>query len=400
MRILVVTPGFLPWVGGAEVGLHEVYRRLGLKHEVYILTPVIRGTPPNLTAGDNLASVEGFDQTGYNLLRYRNLVDLKNIRGKMLLRGIIPPFSLGAVWATHQHTRRLKPDVVNVHYAAPTGLAAVWAQQVSNIPTVLSLVGRDAVPGPLVPRLWPWYSRWVAKRVAHTIYISHFCRSYRPQDKFSWSVIPYGADSHAIHPNLSTRVLRKELGIPPDMRVLFALQRLAPVKRVDIAIQCVRHLLDQGVDRFTLLIGGSGPEAEALRRLTDRLGVQDCVRFLGFVPEKRIGEYFALSDIFVLTSPFETFGITLVQAMAAGVPIVAMRSSAIPEVVEDGKTGLLSSPLDAQALAQNIQILLSDEDLRQALGQRGRRRAEELYDWNQIASQYENTLQHLATHAG
>jgi glycosyltransferase involved in cell wall biosynthesis len=282
--------------------------------------------------------------------------------------------------------------VVNVHYAASTGLAAVWAQRVCRVPTVLSLVGRDAVPGPLVPHLWPWYSRLIAKRVAHTVFISHFCRSYRPQDRFSWSVVPYGADTHKIRPDIPTTALREELGIPPGVRGLFALQRLAPIKRVDIAIQCVGHLLDQGVDRFILLIGGTGPQAGALRRLTNRLGVHDCVRFLGFVPEERIGEYFALSDIFVCPSPFETFGITLVQAMAAGVPVAATRGSAIPEVVEDGKTGLLAPPLDAQALARATQTLLDDENRRQVMGRRARRVAEELYDWDRVAFQYESIL--------
>jgi glycosyltransferase involved in cell wall biosynthesis len=400
MRILVVTPGFLPWVGGAEVGLHEIYSRLGLTHEVYICTPIVRGCPPNPTVEDNPLVVKGFAQAGYNLIRYPNFFDLKGIRGKMLLHGVIPPFSIGAIWATHQQIRWLRPDVVNVHYAAPTGLAALWAQQVCKVPTVLSLVGRDAVPGPLVPHLWPWYSRMVAKRVAHTIFISHFCRSYRPQDKFSWSVIPYGADTHKIRPDISTTALRKELGIPPDVRVLFALQRLAPVKRVDIAIQCVRHLLDWGVDRFILLIGGTGPDAGALKRLTDGLGVHDYVRFLGFVPEERIGEHFALSDIFVCSSPLETFGITLVQAMAAGVPVAATRASAIPEVVEDGRTGLLSLPLDAQALARAIQVLLNDENRRQEMGQRARHVAEALYDWDLVASQYESALRCTIQRAG
>lgn len=73
-----------------------------------------------------------------------------------------------------------------------------------------------------------------------------------------------------------------------------------------------------------------------------------------------------------MTSIHETFGIVLAQAMAAGFPVVATRNTAIPEVVEDGRTGLLSSPLDTHAFAENIEILLKDDNLRHQMGLNGR----------------------------
>ena len=384
MNILVITPGFLPTIGGAEIGVHEICTRLGTRHQVTILTKASRRTSP---------PVEGFQPDNYAISHYRDFLNLGNIRGKMFLRGCIPPFSVGAVYGANKQIHGVRPDVVNVHYAAYTGLAGVWAQNVHKIPTVLSLIGRDSVPGPLVPKLWPWYSNLVARHVAHTVFISKFCQSYHEGASLPWSIIPYGVDTAKIAPKLPDESLRKELDLEPDVRILFSLQRLTLLKRIDISIYTVRHLVNQGITKFVLLIGGTGQESDRLKRLVERLGVQQYVKFLGFVPEPQVGEYFALADIFIFTSIFETFGIVAVQAMAAGLPVVATRNSAIPEVVEDGVTGLLSPPLNAEAMAQNIALLLDDEVLRQGMGQQARERAKRLYDWERVARQYESVLQ-------
>jgi glycosyltransferase involved in cell wall biosynthesis len=110
------------------------------------------------------------------------------------------------------------------------------------------------------------------------------------------------------------------------------------------------------------------------------------------VPEPEVGKYFSLADVFVFPSVLETFGIVLAQAMAAGVPVVAAKSSAIPEVVRHGVTGLLSAPLDVEAMTQSIALLLRDEQLRTSLGKQARQVAERRYDWNQVAMQYERIL--------
>jgi glycosyltransferase involved in cell wall biosynthesis len=383
MNILVITPGFLPAIGGSEIGVHEIYTRLGTRHQVTILTKSPRRPGP---------SAEGFNQDNYTVSYYRDSLNLGNIRGKMLLRGCIPPFSLGAVYGANKVIQRVRPDVVNVHYAAYTGLAAISAQKIHDIPTVLSLIGRDSVPGPIVPKLWPWYSNLIARYVAHTVFISKFCQSYHEGSRFPWSIIPYGVDTTKISPDLPVELLRRELGLAPGVRILFSLQRLTLLKRIDISIHAVSHLVKQGMDKFVLLIGGTGQESDRLKQLAETLGVEQYVRFLGFIPEPQVGKYLALADVFVFTSIFETFGIVATQAMAAGLPVIATRNSAIPEVVEDGVTGLLSPPLDAEAVARNIALLLNDEELRQRMGRQALERAKRLYDWEIVSLQYEDVM--------
>ena len=385
MDILVLTPAFLPTVGGAEIGVHEIYSRLGARHSVIILTEEPKGDMRYK------AIPAGFDQAHYAVVHYRDFLNGGRVPGRMLLHGAVPPFSIGALWGADRQVRRLRPDVVNVHYAAYVGLAALWLQRVHRIPTVLSLIGRDCIPGPLVPELWPRYAHLVARQVAHTIFISEFSRTHHV-GLAAPSVVPYGADTSRIRPGPRDPALLQALRIPPGARVLFSLQRLTLLKHVEMCILCARNLVDMGHQDLVLLIGGSGPQEQRLRQLTDSLGLQEKVRFLGFVPEPEVSRYFSLADIFVFPSILETFGIVLAQAMSAGVPVVAARSSAIPELVQHGVTGLLSTPLDVEEMTRQIDLLLKDEDTRRRMGRQAREIAEQCYDWDRIALQYERIL--------
>ena len=386
MNILVISPGFLPTIGGAEIGVHEIYSRLGKRHKVTILTQTLKKQAISL----------GFDQTYYTVLRYRDILNFGRIGGRMLLRGILPPFSLGALMATVHLLRRIKPDVVNVHYAIYTGLAAIWTQKAAHIPTVLSLIGRDSAPGPQVPALWPRYARWIGSQVSFTIFISRFCQSYHKTAGYPNTIIPYGVNTRQFQLDPQDNSLREQLSLKPETQILFTLQRMHSIKRIDLALRAVKLLLDLGTNNFVLLIGGDGPEMEKLSNLATDLHIQENIRWLGFIPENELPRYFALSDIFVFTSAYETFGIVLAQALAAGVPIAAIHNSAIPEIVDDGVNGLLAPEGDLPAFVANLHYLLDNRALRKQMGQEGRKRAEAEFDWDKIANRYETVLQAFA----
>jgi glycosyltransferase involved in cell wall biosynthesis len=195
-----------------------------------------------------------------------------------------------------------------------------------------------------------------------------------------------------MRPRSADPALREQLGIPDRASVLLSLQRLSPIKHVEIAIDSVHWLVQQGKRDLVLLIAGSGPEEQRLRQRVESLQLQSYVRFLGFLPEPELPRYFGLADVFCFPSIFETFGIVLAQAMSAGLPVVAANTSAVPEVVQHGVTGLLSPPLDASAMAVHIAALLDDRALRLRMGEQARERATQLYDWNRIADRYEEVL--------
>jgi glycosyltransferase involved in cell wall biosynthesis len=121
-------------------------------------------------------------------------------------------------------------------------------------------------------------------------------------------------------------------------------------------------------------IVGHGPEHAALVRLHAELGLGDSVVLLGDVSRAQLAGEYVNADVFCLPSVQEGFGIVFLEAMAAGLPVVACRAAAIPEVVRDGATGVLVPPRDPAALAGAIGDLLCDPARARALGEEGRRR--------------------------
>jgi glycosyltransferase involved in cell wall biosynthesis len=99
-----------------------------------------------------------------------------------------------------------------------------------------------------------------------------------------------------------------------------------------------------------------------------------------------------MCDLFVFHSTYETFGIVIAEAMACGKPVVSVRTTAIPEVVQDGITGVLAAPMDPVDLAEKIVSLLDSPARMEEMGRNGRRWAEEHFDWDDIADQYERVL--------
>ncbi|TAL09530.1 MAG: glycosyltransferase family 1 protein [Nitrospirae bacterium] len=386
MKILVLTPTFLPVVGGAEIVLYEVYRRLARRHEVCLLTPTLRdGTvcDPGVLAdiGDVPFAVE----------RYRDRVSFMSIPGHRLTGGAIPPFSLSAVAAVRRAVRRFCPDVLNVHYAMPTGLAGAVADRWWGIPTVLTMNGRD-VPGPGVPALWKWWQRALIALVTDATYVSYYCKDalYR-SDVARGQVVYNGVQIPP--PSGNGVALREALGIPAGKPMLFALQRLSPEKQVEILLHAMKHYIDSGGDGI-LVIGGTGSDAPRLSRLAAELCIEKQVYFTGYIPQGQLSSYFLACDVFVFHSTFETFGLVIAQAMSYGKAVVTVRNTAIPEVLGDG--GLLVETGDWRALGEAVLALARDEGMRRRLGQAGRARTEALFNWDHVVEHYEAVLSRAA----
>lgn len=140
----------------------------------------------------------------------------------------------------------------------------------------------------------------------------------------------------------------------------------------------------------TLLIAGDGHLAGPLAERAAREGLQGRVRLLGPLPDADLLEAYAASDVFVLPSEYEAFGIVLLEAMAAGKPVVATRAGGMAEVVQEGKTGLLVPVGDAGALAQALQQVLLDERLARSLGEAGRGRVHEGFTWDAVTAKVED----------
>jgi glycogen synthase len=173
-------------------------------------------------------------------------------------------------------------------------------------------------------------------------------------------------------------------------RVLFV-GRLAPQKGVDTLVAAAGLLKDPCAQ---VLLVGDGPERKALERETERLGVGDRLHFVGFVTHDRLPTAMAHADVLVLPSLYEELGTVLLEAMQAGLPIVASETGGIPDVIEDGVNGLLVPPGDPEALARGIDRILSDGDLARRLSEGAQERGKD-YDWEVLAERVLRVYQGL-----
>jgi glycosyltransferase involved in cell wall biosynthesis len=382
----VLSPTFLPALGGAELVLLQVYRRLATTHKVKLLTPRLDQKLLDERGSDEYDSLVNFDVS-----RYTDRWSFMKIRGHRMTLGAIPPFSLSAVGEARKAAEDFDPDVVNLHYVMPTGLAGVYVEKKLGIPTVVTYNGRD-VPGPGIPHFWGGWHRWVGRSCTDMTFVSGYCRDVIfGSDSEEGHVIPNGVDKPAKVTQEDVAELRRKLGIKDEERVLFALQRLDSLKRVDVIIRSLPGVLSEH-PKTRLLIGGKGSDLARLKDCVHELGLGEKVVFAGFLPKEELPTYFELADLFVFHSTYETFGMVLAEAMSYGKPVVSVSSTAIPSVVDHGQTGWLVPPMNSSAMAEAVNRLLNDPDLRRDIGQQGRKQAKSTFDWDHIAESYEKVL--------
>lgn len=180
----------------------------------------------------------------------------------------------------------------------------------------------------------------------------------------------YGFEPRVVFNGIDTGLFRRTVPDPSLRRVgerlLLFVGRLQPWKGVETAIRALAE-----IPGATLLIAGDGEDRGRLERLTVELGLGHRVCFLGALPRAELPRLFSSVDLLLATSyASETFGIGLVEAQACGLPVVATRFGGFPEVVEEGRTGLLVPPRDAQALAKAAMALLDDPARRSAMAAR------------------------------
>jgi glycosyltransferase involved in cell wall biosynthesis len=167
---------------------------------------------------------------------------------------------------------------------------------------------------------------------------------------------------------------RNKFGISPDSLVVGYVGWLIPIKGVTYLVNAMAEVVHRHPNSLLVLVGKGdekGAEEIKLKEQVENLGLADNVRFLGWRPD--VDEIMGCFDIFVLPSLNEGMGRVLVEAMSAGLPVVASRVGGIPDLVKHGENGLLVPPANAGALEQAISDLLSDKATRKRMGETGKR---------------------------
>ncbi len=178
---------------------------------------------------------------------------------------------------------------------------------------------------------------------------------------------------------------RKVRGSSDGARVSLTMAALVRRKGIDVLIDAIRLLRERNAT-WHAWIAGEGPEQRSLEQAVKAAGLEDCVHFLGWRSDK--ADLLREVDAFVLPSRREGVGVAALEAMAAGVPVVASRVGGLAQAVVDGETGILVEPEQPQELADALQALGGDPALGMRLGSNGRRRVVELFAADKQAEQY------------
>ena len=206
-----------------------------------------------------------------------------------------------------------------------------------------------------------------------------------PRNKVT--VLPGGVDVETFHP-IDRVEAKRRLGLE-GKRVLLCVGRFDPLKRYDLAVSAAA-LLRERHDVEVVLVGGdldNDPEAERLSALAKTLGMDGSVRFAGTVPHDDLPEYYSAADVLLAPSWYESFGLVALEAMACGTPVVAARTGGLASLVRDGETGYLVPLHTPECYADRVEVLLTNDALRGAMGRAGRSRAEGM-GWDAIGRRF------------
>jgi glycosyltransferase involved in cell wall biosynthesis len=206
-------------------------------------------------------------------------------------------------------------------------------------------------------------------------------------------IIPCGTDIEQFG-CISRQAARVQLGLYPEDKVVMYVGRFDPRKGIETLVRAVGKSQFRGDKHLKLIIGGGsrpgqsdGMERERIEGIVHELGMSDFTIFTGRLSQEILPSYYAAADVCVVPSHYEPFGLVAIEAMASNTPVVASDVGGLQFTVVSEETGLLAPPQDEDAFAVAIDRILANPQWRDKLGQAARRRVENKFSWNGVATQ-------------
>lgn len=352
MKILISSEQFPPYsVGGVATAVSNLVKFLVLRgNQVVVLTSGLK---------DEVEKER-------NLIIYR----LSKLRLPFYSNSPIVTRFGGRVKAIFDEER---PNVVHIELSLGLGLVSLREAQKRSIASVFTLHALPDNANQLLADVWPFsrffdwsFWRWIgyfAKRVDCVTAPSHYALGLLTSQ---FSVKRYEVVSNGLDLRIFKRIHSKEqakeiLGLS-GRKIITYVGRLQKEKSPELLIRSAPLVMKKHHQGLLILVG-SGPMLHSLQRLVQKMGLRSSVVLPGFVEEKKMKSYLEASDISVMPSAVELQGISVMEAMAYCLPIVAANARALPELVKHGENGVLFNSGDAQDLASKINDLLSRSDL-------------------------------------
>jgi len=336
-----------PTVGGSGVVATELGKLLAEKgHEIHFISS---GLPFRLNKMYHNIYYHQVEVNSYSVFQY-------------------PPYDLALASKIAEVIKREKLDILHVHYAIPHAVCAILAKQMadSEVKIVTTLHGTDITVLGYDPSLTDLIKFGIEKSDAVTAVSNALVeQTIEVIDPDKTIETVYNFIDERVYKKTDSMHLREEYGILDHEKVIIHVSNFRGVKRVQDVVASFAKIQEKVPSK--LLLVGDGPEMTPVCKLVSKLGLDEQVLFLG--KQDKLEELYSISDLLLLLSEKESFGLVLLEAMACGVPCIGTNVGGIPEVIIDGETGYICEFGDVDEVADKSMQLLTDSVRHQAFSE-------------------------------
>lgn len=374
MRIAFFTNCYKPLINGVVssiVSLKDAYKKKG--HQLYIFTP----------------RVEGYiEEEEENVFRYHSV----NLTTKVNYP-IAIPMSIKA----SEVIKQFNPDIIHMHHPFVLSMPAIMYAERLKIPKILTIhtqYERYAHYVSPIPRI---VTNEAIRRIIFNL-ADKVDVITTPSQSMKMLINLYKIKKEiVVVPNAinlsefqkqdkeKIQILKKQLGLNKTDVVMVYVGRISYEKNVDKIINAMGLTYKKGIRNMKLLLVGDGPAKKQLQHQIESLGIEKLVTMVGSINSDLVKYYYQLSDLFLFASTSETFGMVIVEALASGIPVLAVKGPGIVDIITDGFDGILVED-DIFQFAQGLEQLIIDEGLRRRLA-KGALKTAQLYSADTVSEQ-------------
>ncbi|MEK4223244.1 N-acetyl-alpha-D-glucosaminyl L-malate synthase BshA [Bacillus sp. FSL W8-0116] len=357
-----------PTVGGSGVVATELGKLLAEKgHEIHFITSSV---PFRLNRMYHNIYFHQVEVSQYSVFQY-------------------PPYDIALSSKMAEVMRREKLDILHVHYAIPHAVCAILGKQMagSNSKIVTTLHGTDITVLGYDPSLTDAIRFGIERSDAVTAVSNALVQETYQLIRPEKEIIPiYNFIDERIFKKISSSHLKEEYGIRSDEKVIIHVSNFRTIKRVPDVVKVFARIFEKMPAK--LLLVGDGPEMTVVSKLVSDLGLDEGVFFLG--KQDNLEELYSISDLMLLLSQKESFGLALLEAMACGVPCIGTNVGGIPEVIQNGVNGFICEPGDLADIVQKSLYLLENSEIHRQFSERSVLTVKQKFYSQKIVNRYES----------
>ena len=387
MKIVISTDVYYPMINGVAVFSKNL--ATGLKkrgHQVMVLTPSISGK----------FSVEKDPNCNFTVVRLKSTRmylypdQIEKIPNDKKILGIkMPQFlyknGLHVSYNPYSDIRRVledfKPDIIHNQTSGPLALAIFRYAKKRNVPIVMTdhtypdnLTQQVKLPKfakkPINAAMNAYFMSFLRRSEYATLPTKQAITDLLPKNHHSFKVpveaLSYGIDLSHFTKGPASEEIYKKYAIPKNVPIVLYVGRIDPEKSLDILVNSFKKLIKEAPKAHLVMVG-DGTAREKLEKMVKRKKLGSQTHFIGRVVGDDLSQIYRTGTVFVITSKTETQSIVLMEAMASGLPAIAVNAGAVTELVKDGENGFIFEPNDTAGIASGINAIISNKELREKM---------------------------------